>query len=79
MAQYVFSCCQRTVTVSDDSAATVYLPHLCLNDTPCIGPASTTGNVQAALLNDVQTEVVDPLTGTVDGTDGGTATDGDGQ
>ena len=79
MAQYVFSCCGRTVSVPDDSAPLVMLPHLCLNDAPCLGPASTTLNVQAANLSDVQTEVVDPLTGQVDGTDGGTATNGDGQ
>jgi hypothetical protein len=45
---------------------------------PCIGIASAASNVIAA-AQDVQTEVVDPVTGAVDGTDGGTAQNGDGQ
>jgi len=79
MAQYVFQCCGRTANVADTSAPTVVLQHLCLNDTPCYGMALSTVNVVAAMLNDVQTEVVDPVTGQVDGTDTGTSNNGDGQ
>jgi hypothetical protein len=78
MAVYVFQCCGRSVTVADDSASSVSLPHLCVGDVPCIGIASATSNVIAA-AQDVQTEVVDPVTGAVDGTDGGTTQNGDGQ
>ena len=72
MAQYVFTCCNRTVTVADDAAAAVQLPHLCIGDVPCIGTAvaTTLTNQQAMIAGDVVTEAVDPTTGTVDGADG---------
>lgn len=78
MAVYVFQCCGRSVVVADTSAATVALQHLCLGDVPCIGVASATTNVIVA-SQAVQTEAVDPMTGAIDGIDGGTATNGDGQ
>lgn len=78
MATYVFQCCGRAVTVPDDSASTVSLPHLCIGDVPCVGIASAISNIIAA-SQDVPTEAVDPVTGAVDGVDGGTAINGDGQ
>jgi hypothetical protein len=74
MAQYVFTCCNRTATVPDDSAPSVQLPHLCTGDVPCVGTAvsTTLTNLQALAAGDVSTVVVDPVTGTADGTDGST-------
>ena len=81
MAQYVFTCCNRTVTVPDDSAAAVQLPHLCIGDAPCVGTAvaTTLTAQQAQVAGDVSTVAVDPVTGAADGTDGGTYTNGDAQ
>ena len=77
MAIFVFSCCNRSVIVPDTSASPITMNHLCLGDVPCIGVAYGTVNVVAA-SSDVQTQAVDPVTGVVDGTDGGTVTNGDG-
>ena len=79
MAQYVFTCCGRTVNVPSISSATASLQHLCLNDVPCIGIANLVTNAQAAVAADVATLAVDPVTGAVDGTDNGTPMNGDGQ
>lgn len=76
MGQYLFSCCGRTVNVPDTNTASASLPHLCIGDVPCVGPATMVGSVAPTA---VQTEAVDPVTGTVDGADTSTATDGDGQ
>lgn len=76
MGQYLFSCCGRTVNIPDTNVSAGAFPHLCIGDIPSIGPATLVGSVPAT---DVSTEAVDPVTGQVDGTDGGTATDGDGQ
>jgi hypothetical protein len=80
MAQYVFQCCGRTVNVADDSAATVVLQHLCLNDIPCMGIATASATPQAAAIADPSTVAVDPMIPTqLDGIDGGTVNNGDGQ
>jgi hypothetical protein len=80
MAQYVFQCCGRTVNVLDDSVSPVTLPHLCLNDIPCVGLAYASSQPQTVAIADPSTVVVDPIVPTqLDGTDGGTPNNGDGQ
>ena len=80
MSQYVFVCCGRTVNVADDAAPTVALQHLCLNDIPCMGIANSSSTPQAVAIADPGTIAVDPMISTqLDGTDGGTPNNGDGQ
>jgi hypothetical protein len=77
MGQYLFTCCNRTVNIPSTNVVSGSFAHLCLNDAPCFGVATLVGVSLPA--SDVPTEAVDPVTGVVDGTDGGSATNGDGQ
>ena len=76
MANYVFTCCGRTVFFPDQTVASISVPHLCLGDIPCVGPAMISGTPAPTVIT---TEAIDPIGNVLDGTDGGTATNGDGQ
>lgn len=77
MATYIFQCCGRSVTDPNVNTAIATFQHLCIGDVPCVGLANNVNPASATI--DVPTEIVDPGTGTVVGTDGGTPTNGDGQ
>jgi len=79
MATYIFQCCGRSVTDPNVNTAIATFQHLCIGDVPCVGIANI---VNGGIVNqavDPATEVVDPSTSTVIGTDGGNVTNGDGQ
>ena len=77
MATYIFQCCGRSVTDPNVNTAIATFQHLCIGDVPCVGLANNVNPASATM--DVPTEVVDPSTSTVIGTDGGNVTNGDGQ
>jgi hypothetical protein len=79
MATYIFQCCGRSVTDPNVNSAVATFQHLCLQDQPCIGIANIVNGGVVSVAADPATEVVDPSTGQIDGTDGGTVSNGDGQ